>query len=104
MNITNWQHLGVAVALQILIGALTGNWWAGAAFGVAVFVGREHAQAEYKYIQKNGGKRHAAPLPPEIGCLHPDYWSRDAVIDVALPALGVGAVAAVMQMAPWITG
>jgi hypothetical protein len=52
MNRTNFEHAIYALLMQIVIGLLTGNWWTGAAFGaafcVAFFLGREHAQAQAK--------------------------------------------------------
>ena len=50
MNRTNIEHLIYALLMQAVLGLLTGNWWIGAAFGAAWFIGREHAQAEYRYI------------------------------------------------------
>jgi len=48
MNQTNFEHAGFAVLMQLAIGLPTGNWWAGACFGIAFFLGREHAQAQAK--------------------------------------------------------
>ncbi len=41
------EHALIALVVQAAIGLLTGNWWAGAALSAGVFIGREHAQAEY---------------------------------------------------------
>ena len=38
----NFEHAFYALLMQAVIGLLTGNWWAGAAFGAAFFLGREH--------------------------------------------------------------
>jgi hypothetical protein len=47
-------HPAVALGVQILIGLLTGNFWLGALAGSAIFIGREHAQAEYRWIERFG--------------------------------------------------
>jgi hypothetical protein len=56
---TYLQHIIVALILQAVIGLLTKNWWAGAAIASAYFVGREFAQAEYRWIEYFGAGRRA---------------------------------------------
>lgn len=90
MNRTHFEHAGFALAMQIAIGLLTGNWWAGAAFGAAFFVGREHAQAEAKV--GNWAKY------PEFECFAPRYWSLDAILDFVVPALAVTATALILEV------
>lgn len=48
------EHALLALAVQALVGRLTGNWWAGAALASAYFIGREAAQAEYRWIEHFG--------------------------------------------------
>ena len=56
MNQTNFEHAGFAMMMQIpfiLLGLLVFNnpsmlAWTGSAFASAFFLGREHAQREYK--------------------------------------------------------
>jgi len=86
IDLTPVEHAIVAAAAQAGWGFATGDWWAGAAIGIALFVGREHAQAEYHYINAHGGSRYATRLPAEIGCLHPRYWHMGSVLDLAVPA------------------
>jgi hypothetical protein len=93
MNRTNFEHLGYALLMQAAIGLLTGDWWAGAAFGAAWFLGREHAQAEYRYIHLNGGDRYATKRIPEFAAFDPRLWSQDSMMDFALPVVGVVAMA-----------
>jgi hypothetical protein len=95
IDLTPVEHAIVAAAAQAGWGYATGDWWAGAAIGIALFVGREHAQAEYRYINAHGGNRYATPLPAEIGCLHPRYWSLGSVLDIAVPAAVCIAIAGV---------
>ncbi|MCX9145726.1 hypothetical protein [Erythrobacter sp. WG] len=49
------EHALVALALQALIGFATGRWWTGAAAASGYFIGREVAQAEYRWIEQFGG-------------------------------------------------
>lgn len=51
---TIFDHIVVALVVQAAIGHLTGNWWAVAALVSAYFVGREFAQAEYRWIELYG--------------------------------------------------
>lgn len=47
-------HIIMAVITQAAVGLLTRNWWAGAAVASAYFIGREVAQAEYRWIEHFG--------------------------------------------------
>jgi hypothetical protein len=83
MNRTNFEHAAYAVAIQIIVWLLTGDWLAGAMLGVGFFLGREHAQAEYRVIQKfYNGKRANMPW---YGGFEPRAWSLDSVLDFMLP-------------------
>lgn len=92
MNRSHFEHAGYALLMQAAIVLTTGDWWAGAAFGAAFFVGREHAQAEDRYIAANGGTRYATPLPAEFGALLPSSWNLDSALDFVVPAAVVVAV------------
>ena len=81
MNRTNFEHAAIALIMQAFIGLLTGNWWIGAAFGAAFFLGREHAQAQSKY---NLG---------DISAFDIRRWSIDARLDIAFPVVAVVGVA-----------
>jgi len=48
------EHALYAAAFQAIIGLVTGKWWAGAALASSYFVGREVAQAEYRWIEQFG--------------------------------------------------
>lgn len=93
IDITPIEHALAAVAIQCVWAMSTGDWWGGAAIGIGTFIGREHAQAEYRYIDAHGGSRYTTPHPPELGCLHPRYWTLDSVLDFAVPAAAVIAIA-----------
>lgn len=48
------EHALAALVIQALIGLATRNWWAGAALACGYFIGREVAQAEYRWIEQFG--------------------------------------------------
>jgi len=48
------EHAIAALVIQALIGLTTRNWWAGAALACGYFIGREVAQAEYRWIEQFG--------------------------------------------------
>lgn len=85
MNKTNFEHLGIALVLQVVLGLLTGNWWIGAAFSIGIFCGREHAQREYKIGDPS----------KLVGYEALDFWSwsLDSKLDLLLPVIACGSVA-----------
>ena len=92
MNLTSFEHAAFAVAIQIAIGLLSGDWWAGAAAGAFFFVGREHAQAEYRYISAFGGGRRINM--PWWGGFDRRVWTKlDAWLDWLVPCVAVLGVA-----------
>lgn len=48
------EHAIIAAIIQGIVGWRTGNWWAGAALASGYFIGREIAQAEYRWIEQFG--------------------------------------------------
>ena len=68
------QHIIMALVAQAIVGLLTGNWWAGAALSSAYFIGREVAQAEYRWIERFGGGLRANM--PWWGRLDPRVWPK----------------------------
>ena len=56
------EHTVIALALQVAVGLATRNWWAGGLLACGYFIGRELAQAEYRWIEQYGeGLRANAP-------------------------------------------
>jgi hypothetical protein len=49
-----FEHALVAALIQTIIGLLTGKWWAGGTLSSGYFIGRELAQAEYRWIEQVG--------------------------------------------------
>lgn len=90
MDWTPLEHTAIALACT-LIGWLAGDINAGAAFGAALFIGREHAQAEYRWIDTRGyGRRSSLPW---YGGFDPVVWSLPSLLDWLVPAVVCGAVA-----------
>jgi len=90
--VTNLQHLAIAIALQAFVGLTTGNWWAGAALAAGIFAGREHAQAEYRWIEQVGQHKRANlhpwdALDIKMWDFHSWFWN------LSLPILAVLAIA-----------
>jgi len=90
------QHLAIAVLLQAFVGLVTGNWWAGAALAAGIFIGREHAQAEYRWIEQVGQHTRANMNPwdalePKMWDVHSWFWN------LSLPILAVLAIAGTTQ-------
>ncbi|WP_296721693.1 hypothetical protein [Erythrobacter sp.] len=54
IDMSLFEHAIFAAVIQLIIGLLTGNWWAGAALASTYFIGREVAQAEYRWIEHFG--------------------------------------------------
>ncbi|TCM20775.1 hypothetical protein EDF56_102438 [Novosphingobium sp. PhB165] len=49
-----FEHAVAALILQVIIARFTGSWWTGAALASGYFIGREIAQAEYRWIELYG--------------------------------------------------
>ena len=85
-------HVIIAVGLQVTIGLTTGNWLIGGAMGAAIFIGREHAQAEYRWIERYGfGRRINMPW---WGGFDPKVWNRKSFLDWIAPLAFVAIVGA----------
>lgn len=86
------EHVLVALTIQAIIGLTTRNWWAGALLASGYFLGREIAQAEYRWIEQFGeGLRANLPW---WGALDIRVWTRpDQVADWLGPVLVTSAVA-----------
>ena len=78
MNQTNFEHAGYAALMQLVIGLVTGDWFAGACFGIAFFIGREHAQAQAKL---------GYTLKTTFQTFDVRKWSRDAQLDLLFPTV-----------------
>ena len=90
MNRTNFEHAAYALIIQLIIGLLTQNWWAGAAAGMAFFIGREHAQREYQI-------GNPSKLKPWQG-FDIWRWSLDSKLDALFPIIATTALALMVTL------
>jgi hypothetical protein len=88
----NVAHPVIAVALQLIAWHFTGNMWYGVCLS-ALYVGRENAQAEYKWIERYGGGKRANM--PFWGAFSPKVWDLKSITDVLLPVLATTVLAIV---------
>ena len=90
------EHALAALAIQAVAGLVTRNWWIGAALAMGYFLGREIAQAEYRWIEAFGDGLRANM--PWWGALDPRVWPRaDQWADVLGPLIATGAAGRLMQ-------
>jgi hypothetical protein len=90
------EHVIAAVALQALIGRLTRNWWIGAALASGYFLGREIAQAEYRWIEQFGDGLRANL--PWWGAFDVRLWAQPAqVADWLGPIVATSLVATLQR-------
>ena len=86
-------HAALALALTLLAGLACGQWWAGAMLGAGLFLGREHAQAEYRWIDAFTPDRRRASLP-WWGGFDPRVWGKaDAWLDWTVPLIACAVLA-----------
>lgn len=95
MNISSILHAALALLFQVVIGLLTNNWWAGAAFGSAFYFGREVAQHESHRLEYFG---HRASFGSDEGMpwyegFKVSQWTTDSKLDLLLPVTAVSTVA-----------
>ena len=92
----NFEHSAYALLFMAIIGLLTNNWLAGACFGSAFFLGREHAQAEYRVIQKfYEGKRANMPWN---GGFEIRAWDLKSILDFVLPIAATAIVLIIIKL------
>jgi len=85
------EHTGITIILAVLSWLLTGNPIWGALAGAGIFIGREHAQAEYRWIENYGnGKRANMPW---YGGFSVKAWDTKSVLDALLPIMAAAIVA-----------
>lgn len=83
-------HAAIALAIQAVIGFASGDWWLGGALAAGIFAGREHAQAEYRWIERYGSDLRANM--PWHGGFQGRVWSAKSVADVLLPLAAISVV------------
>lgn len=84
-------HAIIALVLQFIVGTLTGDWWIMAALISGFYLGREHGQAEYRWIERfGGGLRKNLPW---YGVLDRRVWDIHSITDWVLPIVFTSTVA-----------
>lgn len=92
MDLNLFEHSLVAAAVQTLIGMLTGRWWIGGAMPSCYFIGRELAQAEYRWIEQLGTGLRAEM--PWHAAFDPRVWeTADQIADWLGPVIVTLAIA-----------
>ena len=89
MNQTNFEHAGYAALMQLVIGLIFGDWFAGACFGIAFFLGREHAQAQAKI---------GYTLKTTFQAFDIRKWSLDSKLDLLFPIVACSIVMAIAYL------
>lgn len=84
-------HALIAALAQTVLYLLCGDLWVGAALAAGLFAGREHAQAEYRWIERYGEGRRANM--PWHGGFQPRVWTLKSALDAILPAVLTAGVA-----------
>ena len=84
VDFTPLEHAAIAAGAQSLWAALTGDWWAGAAIGTAIFLGREHAQAEAR-MQRAGLAR--GDFWDVLRAFRREHWNTGSALDLIAPTV-----------------
>ena len=91
-------HLALALAIQLLVVAVTRSWWGGAIAGAGWAISREITQAEYRWIERFGGGLRANM--PWWGGFDLRVWQRvDPWLDWIVPLVVTFAVAIAVRAA-----
>ncbi|MBB3938684.1 hypothetical protein GGR39_000313 [Novosphingobium fluoreni] len=90
------EHALAAIVFQAIIGCSTGRWWTGAALASGYFIGREIAQAEYRWIEMFGAGLRAnmpwwAPFDRRV------WLTLDQYVDWIGPVVTTSGLAAFMS-------
>lgn len=98
MEFQIFEHALVAVAIQTIIGLLTRQWGAGGALASCYFIGREVAQAEYRWIEAFSEGRRANM--PWHAVFDPRVWQTpDQLADWLGPVLLTSVITLLMHAA-----
>lgn len=85
MDLTPLLHAAITLAAQAVVGVLTGDWLAGGLLACFWWFGREHAQAEYRWIERYAqGQR---SLMPQWAGFDPRAWDWHSVLDWLVPVV-----------------
>ncbi len=86
IDITLFEHAVCTATIQTIVGFLSRNWWAGGALASGYFIGREVAQAEYRWIEQFGTGLRADM--PWHAAFDPRVWKNaDQIADLIAPVV-----------------
>ena len=86
MNKTHFEHVAYALAL-LAVGYFTGFTELALGLAIGLMAGREHAQAEYRYLNLAGLKRAEVKWLEFKVLVTKSAWSKDSILDFAIPAV-----------------
>lgn len=85
------KHTSLTVATQASVGVASGDWLSGGLIAAGYFIGREIAQAEYRWIETYGfGLRANMPW---WGRFDSRVWKYTDMLDWILPCLAATCIA-----------
>jgi hypothetical protein len=95
--IHDFKHAIISIAIQLFVGVFFDAWIVGGMLPAAVFIGREHAQAEYRWIEKYGqwrryNLRWHNVFDKRIWDVHSFWWN------LTFPIIVVAAVAIAAEL------
>jgi len=85
INLSNIDHGFYAIVIQLIFYLIFGSMFVGAAIAVAFFLGREHAQHEYRVTEGPP----IGDIPPWVGFQF-HKWTTDSKMDVIVPMIFTG--------------
>ncbi len=89
--LSKFQHTIIALLIQGIAWLLTGSLWLGAILAIGFFAGREHNQAEMRYMALH--KLNRSQSPWSMG-FSKEAWNADSFFnDLFIPAIAVCVVA-----------
>ena len=84
MNKTHFEHAAYALAL-LAIGHIAGFTELALGLAIGLMAGREHAQAEYRYLKNAGLNRSQVKWLEFKVLVTKSAWSLDSVLDFVIP-------------------
>ena len=84
---TPLEHSIIALFITLTVGVCLEDLLAGAALASGIFIGREHSEAEYRWMSLHKTNRTGKET---LGAFSPDVWDVGSLLDLLLPCLCAG--------------
>lgn len=84
MDYTPIEHAAIATCIMVLVWFATNDALAGAMAGSWFFIGREHSEAEYRWMDLHKVSRDGRE---SLGAFSPAVWTIGSMLDWIAPAL-----------------